>query len=65
MLVAFARSGSPNVPGVTVPRYNPTDEKLIAIDVDGMRVMPFPGHENVSFLHGLKIADRPPGSRRQ
>jgi len=65
MLVAFARSGSPNVPGVTVPRYNPADEKLIAIDVDGMRVMPFPGHENVSFLHGLKIAERPPGSRRQ
>jgi len=65
MLVAFAKTGSPDIPGVAVPRYNPADEKLLAIDVDGMRVMPFPGRENVTFLHGLKIAERPPGARRQ
>ena len=65
MLVAFAKTGSPDIPGVAVPRYNKADEKLLAIDVDGMRVMPFPGRENVTFLHGLKIAERPPGARRQ
>jgi len=65
MLVAFARTGSPNIPGVVVPRYNPADEKLLAIDVEAMRVIPFPGRENVTFLHGLKIAERPFGGRRQ
>ena len=65
MLVAFAKTGSPNIPGVTVPRYNPADEKLLAIDRDGMRVIPFPGRENVVFLHGLKIAEQRPGASRQ
>jgi hypothetical protein len=41
------------------------DEKLLAIDVDGMSVIPFPGRENVTFLHSLKIAERPPSTRRQ
>ena len=65
MLVAFAKTGSPDIPGVIVPRYNSADEKLLAIDVNGVRVVSFPGHENVPFLHGLKIAERPPGGRRQ
>jgi len=65
MLVAFAKTGSPNIPGVTVPRYDRADEKLLSIDVDGMRAAPFPGRDNVTFLHGLKIAAREPGAPRQ
>lgn len=60
MLVAFAKTGNPSIPGVAVPRYDPADEQLLAIGTDGMRVMPFPGHDNVAFLHGLKIAEDKP-----
>jgi len=65
MLVAFAKTGSPDISGVTVPRYDRADEKLLSIDVDGMRVAPFPGRDNVTFLHGLKIAARESGAPRQ
>ena len=61
MLVAFAKTGSPDIPGITVPRYETSNERLLAIDVNGTRIVPFPGRENVGFLHGLKIAERTPG----
>ena len=63
MLVAFAKTGNPAIPGAAVPHYDPADEKLLSIDADGMQVIPFPGHDSVSFLHSLKIAAREPGAR--
>ena len=65
LLVAFAKTGHPAVQGVLVPLYDPSDEQLLAIGADGMRVQPFPGRDNVSFLHGLKIASRAAGGPRQ
>jgi para-nitrobenzyl esterase len=60
MLVAFAKTGNPSIPGVAVPRYDPANEQVIAIGVDGQAIapMPFPARENVAFLHGLKILPR-------
>lgn len=65
MLVAFVKTGKPGIAGVTVPRYDPKNEQLLAITVDGMQVMPFPGRDNVIFLHGLKIAPREDGPPRR
>jgi para-nitrobenzyl esterase len=56
MLVAFAKTGKPDTASTRVPRYDPKNEELLAITIDDMRVMPFPGRDNVTFLHGLKIA---------
>jgi para-nitrobenzyl esterase len=61
MLVAFAKTGSPDIPGIAVPRYDRANERLLAIDVNGTRIIPFPGRENVTFLHGLKITARGAG----
>lgn len=60
MLVAFAKTGNPSIPGIAVPRYDPADEQVIGIHADGDAIAPmaFPAREHVAFLHGLKIAPR-------
>lgn len=65
MLVAFAKTGKPSIAGTAAPRYDPANEELLAITIDDMRVMPFPGRDNVVFLHGLKIAPREAGPPRR
>lgn len=56
MVVAFAKTGDPSVPGATVPRYDPKDERLIEVG-DGVRVIPWPAREHVAVLHALKAAE--------
>jgi carboxylesterase type B len=65
MLVAFVKTGNPSIAGATVPRYDPKNEELLSITVDGMQVSPFPGRDSVVFLHGLKIAPRQAGAPRR
>ncbi|WP_293374415.1 carboxylesterase family protein [Phenylobacterium sp. SCN 70-31] len=59
MLVAFARTGDPSLSDLRAPPYDPADERLIELG-DTIAVAPFPGRENVEFLHGLKIARERP-----
>jgi para-nitrobenzyl esterase len=56
MVVAFAKTGNPSLPGAVVPRYDSKDERLIELG-DSTSVIPWPAREHVAMLHALKAAD--------
>lgn len=69
MLVAFAKTGDPSVPGVAVPAFDPADAKLVEL-AEPVRVIDWPGRDNMEFLNALRAAPpappaaAPPGQRQ-
>ncbi len=59
MLVAFARTGDPSLPGMTVPQWSETDLRLVEFG-EPVRIIPWPGREHLGFLAGLRAAAPPP-----
>ncbi|HEX8470993.1 MAG TPA: carboxylesterase family protein [Brevundimonas sp.] len=61
MIVAFATRGDPSLPGVSAPRYDAKDEKLIEL---GEHVGPidWPGRTRFDMLGSLKAQQQPPSS---
>ena len=58
MIVAFASSGHPGVPGHDVPAYDPSNAQLIELG-DDIRVVDWPGREHFDLLETLKAAPPP------
>jgi para-nitrobenzyl esterase len=59
MVVAFARTGDPSVPGHPAPRYDPRDERMIEVG-DVVHAIDFPGRDHAALLDGLVAAPAPP-----
>lgn len=58
MVVAFATTGDPSVPGAPVPTFNPADARLIELG-DRVGVIPWPGRDNFEFLSRIRPAQPP------
>ena len=61
MTVAFMRTGNPSIPGVSVPKYDPSREQIIAIGIDvpgEFRQMTYPGNDQVDMLSRMKPISR-------
>lgn len=59
MVVAFARTGDPSIPGQPVPRYDARNERMIEVG-DSIRVIDFPAREHAALIGGLVAAPSPP-----
>jgi para-nitrobenzyl esterase len=55
MVVAFARTGDPSIPGQAVPRYDPRNERMVEVG-DMVRAIDFPGRDAAGLLDGLVAA---------
>ena len=53
MVVAFARTGDPSIPGQTVPRYDPANERMVEVG-DAVRVIDFPGRAQAALFENLR-----------
>lgn len=55
-LIAFAATGDPATPGLAWPRYDTTDERMIALG-DTIRTLPWPDRDRMDALAALGIPD--------
>lgn len=55
MIIAFATTGNPSLPSVTVPPYSAHDERLVELG-DEVRVVDWPGRANLELLSSLRSA---------
>jgi para-nitrobenzyl esterase len=61
MIVAFATRGDPSLPGVSAPRYDPKDERLIELG-DHVGPIDWPGRTHFDMLEALKAQPPSPSS---
>ncbi|NBB52564.1 carboxylesterase family protein [Rhizobium sp. CRIBSB] len=59
MIVAFARTGDPSLPGVSVPRYDPANERMVELG-DQVRIIDWPGRSHAALLGRLRAAPPAP-----
>lgn len=67
MTVAFMRTGDPSVPGVSVPKYDPSREQIVGIGIEvpgEFRQMTYPGRDYVDTLSRMKPTP-PSGAERK
>lgn len=55
MIVAFASTGDPSVPGASAPRYDPADERLVELG-DHVGAIAWPGRDNFRMISTLRAA---------